>query len=72
MTKTIFTKSYNFARMGGTIFKLPVCSNSAYYFSGQDNLLGGQWAMSRLNLLGEQNNLQGGQMPAQLTCYLPP
>ena len=46
---------------------------NAYYFSGQDNLLGGQfWAMGRLNVLGGQNNLPGGQMPTQLTCYLPP
>ena len=28
--------------------------------------------MSRLNLLGGQINLLGGQMPTQLTCYLPP
>ena len=40
---------------------------------GQDNLLGGQfWAMGRLNLLDGQSNLLGGQMPTQLTCYLPP
>ena len=25
--------------------------------------------MGRLNLLGGQNNLLGGQMPTQLTCY---
>ena len=42
-------------------------------FCGQDNLLGGQfWAMGRLNLLGAQTNLLGGQMPTQLTYYLPP
>ena len=35
------------------------------FFCGQDNLLGGQfWAVGRFNLLG-------GQMPTQLTCYLP-
>ena len=28
--------------------------------------------MGRLNLLGGQINLPGGQMPTQLTCYLPP
>ena len=28
--------------------------------------------MGRLNLLGEQIDLLGGQMPTQLTCYLPP
>ena len=28
--------------------------------------------MGRLNLLGEQINLLGEQMPTQLTCYLPP
>ena len=40
---------------------------------GQENLLGGQfWAMGRLNLLGGQSNLLGGQMPTQFTCYLPP
>ena len=35
-------------------FKLPISNNlSAYCFSGQDNLLGGQfWAMGRLNLQG--------------------
>ena len=43
------------------------------FFCGQDNLLGGQfWAMDRFNLLGGQINLLGGQMPTQLTCYLPP
>ena len=42
-------------------------------FCGQDNLLGGQfWAMGRFNLLGGQSNLLGGQMPTQLTYYLPP
>ena len=47
--------------------------HSAYFFCGQDNLLGGQfWAMGRFNLLGGQNNLLGGQLPTQLTCYLPP
>ena len=29
-------------------------------------------AMGRLNLLGEQINLLGLQMPTQLTCHLPP
>ena len=39
----------------------------------QDDLLGGQcWAMGRFNLLGGKSNLLGGQMPTQLTCYLPP
>ena len=28
--------------------------------------------MDRLNLLGGQSNLLGGQMPAQLACYLSP
>ena len=43
------------------------------FFSGQDNLLSGQfWAVGRLNLLGGQINLLGGKMPTQLTCYLPP
>ena len=28
--------------------------------------------MGKLNLLGGQNNLLGGQMSTQLTCYLPP
>ena len=43
------------------------------FFCGQDSLLGGQfWAMGRFNLLGGQSNLLGGQMPTQLTCYLPP
>ena len=28
--------------------------------------------MGRCNLLGGQSNLLGGQMPTQLTCYLPP
>ena len=28
--------------------------------------------MGKFNLLGGQNNLLGGQMPTQLTCYLPP
>ena len=43
------------------------------FFCGQDNLQGGQfWAMGRLNLLGGQINLLDGQMPTQLTCYLPP
>ena len=28
--------------------------------------------MDRFNLLGGQSNFQGGQMPTQLTCYLPP
>ena len=28
--------------------------------------------MGRLNLLGGQSNLLGGQMPTQLNCYLPP
>ena len=28
--------------------------------------------MSKLDLLGGQNNLLGGQMPIQLTCNLPP
>ena len=28
--------------------------------------------MGRLNLLGGQCNLLDGQMPTQLTCYLPP
>ena len=27
--------------------------------------------MGKFNLLGGQNNLLGGQMPTQLTCYLP-
>ena len=44
-----------------------------FFFCGQDNLLGGEfWAMGRFNLLGGQSNSQGGQMPTQLTCYLPP
>ena len=52
-----------------SIFSLLGCP----YFSGQGNLLGGQfWVMGRFNLLGRQNNLLGGQMPTQLTCYLPP
>ena len=35
--------------------------------------MGGQfWAMGRFNLLDGQNNLLGGQMPTQLTYYLPP
>ena len=43
------------------------------FFCGQDNLPGGQfWAMGRFNLLGGQSNLLDGQMPTQLTCYLPP
>ena len=42
-------------------------------FCGHGNLLGGQFAaMGRLNLLGGQINLLGGQMPSQLTRYLPP
>ena len=28
--------------------------------------------MGMLNLLGGQNNLLGGQVPTQLTCYLSP
>ena len=28
--------------------------------------------MGNVNLPGEQINLQGGQIPIQLTCYLPP
>ena len=28
--------------------------------------------MGRFNLLGGQSNLLGGQIPIQLTCYLPP
>ena len=48
-------------------------NNSAYFFCWQDNLQGGQfWAMGRFNLLGGQNDLIGGQLPTQLTCYLPP
>ena len=45
---------------------MSVCfDHRAYFFCGQDNLLGGQfWAMSRFILLG-------GQLPTQLTCYLP-
>ena len=44
-----------------------------FFFCGQDNLLGVQfWAMGRFDLLGGQNNLLGGQIPTQLTCYLPP
>ena len=36
-------------------------------------LMGGKkWAMGKFNLLGGQRNLLGGQMPTQLTCYLPP
>ena len=51
--------------------KLAIC-NSAYFFCWLDNLLGGQfWAMGSFNLLGGQSNLLGGQMPTQLTCYLP-
>ena len=49
--------------------------HSAYFFCEQDNLLGGQfWAMGGFNSLGGQNNLlgHGGQLPTQLTCYLPP
>ena len=43
------------------------------FFCGQDHLLGGQfWAMGRFNLLGGLSNLLGGQMPTQLSCYLPP
>ena len=39
----------------------------------QDHLLGGQFcSMCMFNLLCEQNNLLGGRMPIQLTCYLPP
>ena len=34
--------------------------------------VGSFWAMGRFNLLGGQSNLLGGQMPTQLTCYLPP
>ena len=54
--------------------KSPIFKKSdAHFFCGQDNLLGGQfWAMGRFNLLGGQSNLLGGQMPTQLTCYLPP
>ena len=53
---------------------MPIDNNhSAYFLCGQDNLLGGQfWAVGRFNLLGGQNNLLGGQMPTQLTCYLFP
>ena len=47
--------------------------HSAYFSYGQDNLLEGQfWVMGRFNLLDGQNNLLGGQLPTQLTCYLPP
>ena len=43
------------------------------FFRGQDYLLGGQfWAIGRFNLLSGQSNILGGQMPTQLTCYLPP
>ena len=54
--------------------KLPVCNTrSTYFLSGQDNSMIGQfWAVGRFNLLGGQSNLLGGQMPTQLTCYLPP
>ena len=54
--------------------KLPISNKSdAHFFCGQDSLLGWQfWAMGRFNLLGGQSNLLGGQMPTQLTCYLPP
>ena len=53
-------------------FKLPICNNLSAYFCRQDNLLGGQfWAMGRCNLLGGQSNSLAGQMPTQLTCYLP-
>ena len=53
---------------------MSVCNyHSAYFFYGQDDLLGGQfWAMGRFYSLGGQNNLLGGQLPIQLTCYLPP
>ena len=34
--------------------------------------VGNFWAMGRFNLLGGQSNLIGGQIPTQLTCYLPP
>ena len=44
-----------------------------FFFCGQDNLPDGHfWATGRFNLLGGQNNILGGQMPSQLTCYLPP
>ena len=50
-----------------------VINHRAYFCCGQDNLLGGQfWVIGRFNLLGGQSNLLGGQMPTQLTCYLPP
>ena len=46
---------------------------SCTFFCGQNNLPGGQfWVMGKFNSLGGQSNLLGGQMPTQLTCYLPP
>ena len=43
------------------------------FFCEQDYLLGGQfWAMGRFNSLGGQDYLQGGQIPTQVICYLPP
>ena len=30
------------------------------------------WAMGRLNLLGGQSNLRGGQISTHFTCNLPP
>ena len=42
-------------------------------FFDEGNLLGGQFlAMGRLNLLGLQINLLGGQMPTQLFTSLRP
>ena len=53
---------------------MSTCNNhSAYFFCGHDNSLGGQfWTIGSLNLLGGQNNLLGGQLPTQVTFYLPP
>ena len=51
-----------------------ICNNHSAYFSvGKIIYSGGQlWAMDRFDLMGGQSNLLGGQMPTQLTCYLPP
>ena len=58
----------NRPKISAVIITVPI------FFCGQDKLLSGKfWAMGRFNLLGGQkNSLLGGQLPTQLTCYLPP
>ena len=53
--------------------KLPSSNNCGAHFPVGKIIywVGSLGAMGRLNLLGGQNNLQGGHMPTQLTCYLP-